>query len=893
MYLQVAIMEDDGASLPNVEAALSSQGIQAFPTNHSTSSRSGSRNPRDEYWLGNAPVQEKVEYNGETLMLPKLAPKDEREVGVRKVIFDRTITSIEEHQGGSKVNWNWKVQFLNTRLQPVVPAGLTVVKTMLPTLTVLGTPRVYTYSDIELRGADIRGDVLPIDDPGVADGILPASRNDCRWISATLTFNPQAVVAQGTVVDPRELPAATSLRIHFRAPQRPAGGLADDITKTILRDSTRDIFATHANVVLCAMRNNYPVKDAFDTWIQDQWNHTWFSAMKQCAKKTYIGTEVPTDTLKQRFYRLNQRMWDNHQRKNVYLSVSQLQTRYLQLIDEINPNAPNANELIPELDTTMYHALIARLRNVPALATATQHAASTTFGENVQRLQAFVDEAKKAEKEIDRIVAISQSTLPQHRRQGINTASTPNRSQPVGNAFLTAATGNGTPSSVASMVRDPNTGTFSSGSGFSDTSGVRGGMRDIVARDSNPSVGFPDIPEVPQVMTLLTAQKEETTLAWTYLSNAEDALRRSSGTNAPPKCWGCEGIYPDFNHLFRDCPHKKDPRVQTQFRANLDEFLKKRQERRFEPNNYRRDGFPTKKAASLFNSIVNQSVDANTRLVLLNQLNREISFHDDNAGRNTRSQARLLQHEGNDDHQEYNPASNVSGGAFTFWSIGNPDEKISHDVVPKTFHSQVEASTFIIRYPIASELPHVCIPVGKQGQSTVEGLLDTGGACTMGDLIYWREVAARNPQLVLRLEELHTHLIKPIAIGGVGEGKVEVTHVLELWMPWIVNGVESRLVIGLGEKMPVTLLIGLPFIVAAQCTLDLGNLKCHSHVFNDTWKLTLKVPHKKTLRSLDAASVSTGKRVSFPALAPITPSPKRNRLDDAASVFDTLQQQQE
>jgi hypothetical protein len=157
----------------------------------------------------------------------------------------------------------------------------------------------------------------------------------------------------------------------------------------------------------------------------------------------------------------------------------------------------------------------------------------------------------------------------------------------------------------------------------------------------------------------------------------------------------------------------------------------------------------------------------------------------------------------------------------------------------------------------------------------------------MGDLTYWREVAVRNPSLVVRLEELTEHQVKPIAIGGVGEGRVEISHVLEFWMPWVVNGQDSRLVIGLGDKMPVTLLIGLPFIIAAQCTLDLGNLKCHSLVFNDTWKLTLKVPHKKTLRVLDAVSNSTGKRVSFPALEAITPSPKRTKATDAASVFDT------
>jgi hypothetical protein len=169
-----------------------------------------------------------------------------------------------------------------------------------------------------------------------------------------------------------------------------------------------------------------------------------------------------------------------------------------------------------------------------------------------------------------------------------------------------------------------------------------------------------------------------------------------------------------------------------------------------------------------------------------------------------------------------------------------------------------------IRYPIASELPHVVlIPVGCNGEATIEGLLDTRGACTMGDLIYWCEMASRCPQLVAQFDELSDHQEKPISIGGVGAGKVEITHIIGLWLPWTVGRQDSKLVIGLGENMPVTLLIGLPFQIAMQCVMDIGQLKCHSVVFNSTWKLTLKVPHKKTVRALDAVVSSPGKHMAL------------------------------
>jgi hypothetical protein len=166
----------------------------------------------------------------------------------------------------------------------------------------------------------------------------------------------------------------------------------------------------------------------------------------------------------------------------------------------------------------------------------------------------------------------------------------------------------------------------------------------------------------------------------------------------------------------------------------------------------------------------------------------------------------------------------------------------------------------------------VVIPVGHKGEATIKGLLDTRGACTMGDLVYWREVASCSPGLIAQFEELSDHQEKPISIGGVGAGKVEITHIMGIWLPWMVRDKDSKLIIGLGENMPVTLLIGLPFQIATQCVLDIGQLKCHSVVFDSTGKLTLKVPHKKTICSLDATVSSPGKRLALTTSA--TPTKK-------------------
>ena len=77
---------------------------------------------------------------------------------------------------------------------------------------------------------------------------------------------------------------------------------------------------------------------------------------------------------------------------------------------------------------------------------------------------------------------------------------------------------------------------------------------------------------------------------------------------------------------------------------------------------------------------------------------------------------------------------------------------------------------------------------------------------------------------------------------------------------------ETKLVVGLGENMPMTLLIGLPFQQSAHCVIDIGNKVCHSSVFNTSWKLTFKRPSKRDIRMLDASNAA-GHQNAFPAAA--------------------------
>jgi hypothetical protein len=92
------------------------------------------------------------------------------------------------------------------------------------------------------------------------------------------------------------------------------------------------------------------------------------------------------------------------------------------------------------------------------------------------------------------------------------------------------------------------------------------------------------------------------------LCNAEQALRRSLGTNAPLRCWGCQGIHKDDQHLYRDCPRQLHENIQANFQKNLDAYVQRKraaqQKQRFDPNNWKKDGFASPKATSLFNGIL-------------------------------------------------------------------------------------------------------------------------------------------------------------------------------------------------------------------------------------------------------------------------------------------------
>ena len=507
---------------------------------------------------------------------------------------------------------------------------------------------------------------------------------------------------------------------------------------------------------------------------------------------------------------------------------------------------------VPELDRAFFNALTDQLQKKQRLAAMVgAHARSADYGANITHLQNLVEAAVEGEQSIKDIIQIAS---PRYGRNAIGGGS--------------------------HMATTDGTTLLATG----DQEAV-GAPHDLQAIRGTIPMHSPVRAPPPQT------QASNGIDAMVLLSNAEAALRKSSGTNAPNQCWGCGGP-----HVFRDCPRKNEPEVQEQFKKGLQEFLDKKEERRrtpFEPNHYKRDGFPTKKSVALFNAAT-LADSAQARQLALSALKAEMDQHE--ADQNP---SPMKTRAGRAEQAEIIDPSRLDRGLImTFFPLpGQSTQSIA--TLNEVMNKSTWASTFInsplqeISFPVAQELPHIVMPIGRQKERYIEGLLDTGGACNMGDIlvVYWDEVTKRHPETVHQYEKLEDHRIEPIKIGGVGAGCVVITHIVCFRMPWTVEGKPTFLTIGLGDAMPLTLIIGFPFHTATDLVVDHGNNRCYSPKLGQHWVTTVKAPCKKTLRSLGSTANSPGKRHALTTLPALEDHPnKRSCLVPLGPGQDPMQE---
>jgi hypothetical protein len=121
------------------------------------------------------------------------------------------------------------------------------------------------------------------------------------------------------------------------------------------------------------------------------------------------------------------------------------------------------------------------------------------------------------------------------------------------------------------------------------------GIQNVAAMTAVGTAMTPDrVGTLQQGTTLITVPSKAVDNLVVLLSNAAQALRRSLGTNAPLRCWGCQGIHEDDQHLYRDCPRRLHENVQANFQKNLDAYTARKRaaehKQKFDPNNWKKDG---------------------------------------------------------------------------------------------------------------------------------------------------------------------------------------------------------------------------------------------------------------------------------------------------------------
>jgi hypothetical protein len=134
---------------------------------------------------------------------------------------------------------------------------------------------------------------------GDGDIFPPNTRAICRWISLTLTFEPQFCEVDGEFIKPPNIcPALPQSVFTVRAPQAPNGGLVHAISKGILDtdEGMNELFQDNP-VIFAASPLAHPETETYSKWIKERLYHCYFEGMRQTIKRIYLGLNMATEFL--------------------------------------------------------------------------------------------------------------------------------------------------------------------------------------------------------------------------------------------------------------------------------------------------------------------------------------------------------------------------------------------------------------------------------------------------------------------------------------------------------------------------------------------------------------------------------------------------------------------
>jgi hypothetical protein len=774
-------------------------------------------NTREHYWNNNHPVLQQQEWNTVKGNFPTLAPNTET-----KQIKNSILTSFCNKIVSASGTWKDKIEFFTASFEDIVPAANAQSTLAIVDLDDYNT-NVFTFNDLEPLDGNYQ--VL---NTGANPDYAQLTRSRTRYFRFALTVDPHLVNTRNLNLDTLTFPSQTTTTVYVRALLN-AGVLHPNITKNIIENTPKLLILLHnaaGQEFLIGQKTTYdaaPDPERQKKWLQEIRAKTKYAAAKQIIQTLYVGRLEGTESLAQRLLKISQRGWDKGTRRPVYKTINEVAQEYQYLLQEVDEFTLPAE--LPELEAAFYQSLSADLQR--KLVTTLHANTSTTLIENVKRFNDFIQEANTAEEGLKDITRIAERAA-QRQTPRAYTPRTPQGAR----TFL--------------GYEDSQTQEKNESINITNNDGKAICMPIAFVATHSPSCTQDQQDMMAHAITTMDDLARDTMglTPLTASSIVEQALQQASGVRAPMKCFGCDGI-PEYDrnsyHMWRDCPHKQDKRVWTNFQNNLKLFRDRKaaeKDNKFSAyrrpaatlTNWQRNGFPSQQIRDQIAAIADTGTGRNTRLTLLASLKdslQTVDLEDQTAEDSVDTRT----------NKKVKWTKNIGRSFLLYMTPQEPP------TTPRTFISAPPLERY--RFKIAFKLPFMTFPIGTGATSTdiatLTGLLDTGGCCNMGSLAYHQEIARQHPNLVEELVDLKEKRYEEINIGGLKDG-VALTHMIRYSIPYTDKGEQLAITLGLASDLPVDTLFGVGFQIETKMKIDLAAGRVESGFLQDSYSIEYNEP---------------------------------------------------
>jgi hypothetical protein len=547
-----------------------------------------------------------IQRDGKTFSVPnKDSVTSDDPPELKRRFFDQTYDAI--HNGNGKMST--KVAAFASRFT-IGSAKLNEAKNRLLPLfnynshvITLTHDNIYEFSDTRLQldtGARMNYNIGAVN-PNAE--INQATRNNARFFGAILNIKGQNTHPSCTVPD-------LELQIAFRLPLV-NNAVAPYITHATLQDPHALLILIEANIgkppdigVLMKYTGQLTAQNdhtKFTEDFQDYYHKCLFLVTTQLIRETFVGAQPPGDA-HAALQKCRQVSWDPITRQVTSRTVQQFYDAFTNTLLGMPTDAPYTADIASmfynNLEQSLQNLLLARRFALPPRAPA------ETNADAQQRVHVVFVAALALEQETEAVL---------RRAQVRNFPARPNAGNQNQNShsFLTSVMD---PFAAEALTTNNATEAYHE---LLDFQGLP------IPEDDGTGIGNGNGPhEADEDQLFLVAA--------IHMSVAEEAIRRATGSPAPPKeCWGCTGTR-DFHanrfHLFRECPNRTHPDVKQNFTQRLEAFRQNKPPpaasspyrpsvatTTMDPTTCEADGWPSPEAAAIVATISDPSTPAARR----------------------------------------------------------------------------------------------------------------------------------------------------------------------------------------------------------------------------------------------------------------------------------------